>query len=137
MAIEKQNLLSERTQDAYPRIRPSDEPGAVQTRTFTENLGTIPVGTPLVFDAAVGNAGQVRPWLDADTALPIIGFVYPRDVVTDASNEVLGTVMMKGRISIEDILVASTQTDATLIAQLKKPEVRYAGLHIEGLAETL
>lgn len=139
MAIEKQNLLSERTQNAFPRIAPSDAPGAVQPRTFTESAGaeTLKVGTPLVFDNAAGNTGQLRPWVDGDAgARDIVAFVYDRDVVLHATNEVLGNAMFHGTIHHDDVQL-NGQTQGTLDTALKAAALRLAGLYIDGLAEKL
>lgn len=144
MAIEKLNLLQERTEDPYPRIRPDDAPGSVVTRTFTELAQesgadrVLAVGTPMVLDNAAGNTGQLRPWVDGDGGTrSIVGFVYPRPVTVPAANEKLGVVMMKGKIHVDDVVTPTGQTLATLQTALKEEGLRYAGLVIDGLAETL
>lgn len=139
MAIEKQNLLAERTQNAFPRIKPANVAGAVQVRTYSESAGAelLKVGTPLVFDNAAGNTGQVRPWVDADGGVrDIIGFVYDRDVQLDTTNEVLGNVMQAGMIHYDDVQL-NGQTQGTLDTALRSDGVRLAGLYIDGLAEKL
>lgn len=62
------------------------------------------------------------------------GFVWPDEVVLDADEEVLGQVMLAGRVHYADIVLPAGETESVLKADLQN-NARSLGLIIQGLEE--
>ena len=65
----------------------------------------------------------------------IDGFVWPDAVVLDADEEVLGQVMLGGRIHAGDLIAAPAAPLGSVLAQCRSGQVRDSGFIIEGLAD--
>jgi len=124
-------LWSQAVRSPYPRIIPEN----AQPRTIGPISGapTLEVGFPLAYDDA-----ELKwvPWTASGTSNTNIikGFIYPVDVDTDATKDVLGIVMLRGEIHYDDIIIPSGEAEADLKAALRDgPLAR--GLIIRGLEE--
>lgn len=137
MALITNELYSQTSRAALPRIQPAEGPGSVVARSFKAGTAqTLVVGTPLYIDAN-GEMVKLAPGATAHATAPVtetpVAFVWPTDVVTHGTLEVLGTVMLKGQIHVDDVATAMGGSSANLLHNLRNPKVRYAGLHIDGL----
>lgn len=108
-------------------------PDSVQPKTFASGSGTLAALTPVAFNTSTSK------WViyasgGANGTGTISGFVWPDAVVLDGSNEVLGNVMLGGRIHLDDIPIVSGYTLAQLKASLIS-DARSRGFIIEGLAD--
>ena len=65
----------------------------------------------------------------------IDGFVWPDAVVLDADEEVLGQVMLGGRIHAGDLVASPDAPVAAVLAQCRSGQVRDSGFIIEGLPD--
>lgn len=83
--------------------------------------------TGLTGDAHVLSTSQ------AGSATRIDGFVWPDAITLDSDEEVLGNVMLGGRVHVADIPVISGYTEGALKAALRDKQVRDSGFIIEGL----
>lgn len=102
------------------------------TITFSGSLAEQDVDVQADFAALTGNTHV----LSTDTegvSVRIDGFIWPDAVVLDSDEEVLGQVMLGGRIHHDDIPVASGFLQGALTAALKDKQVRDSGFIIEGL----
>lgn len=99
---------------------------STQAKTFATDAGNLllPRLTPVKIVA-----GEWSKWLDADVNT-IAGFVWSDEVQTDATDEVLGNVMMAGRIHHDDIPLGG-QTQSILDTALNA--ARDKGFIIEGM----
>lgn len=110
-------------------------PTSVQPKTFDPGSGSIPKGTMV---AILTSTGFLVPFVSgaADGTEVMVGFVWPDDVVLDAADEVLGQVMMGGRVHVLDI-ISTTTVPAGLetLAEIKAELVlnaRALGYIVEG-----
>lgn len=109
-------------------------PQVVQPKTFASGTALLPELTPLAFNTSLN---QWVPW-DADgpnETDSIRGFVWPDEVQLVDGKEVLGQVLMLGRLHVDDVDLSQTPGPET-IADLKtelRNNVRDRGLIIEGL----
>jgi hypothetical protein len=115
MALGPNELLSSASKAATKRFFPT----SVQPKKFDPGAGTIPAGSMLAILTATGfltlfEAGAV------DGTEVMVGFAWPDDIVLDAADEVLGNVMMEGRVHVDDI-ISTTTVPAGLetLAQIK------------------
>lgn len=106
----------------------------IQPKTFAAGAGTLAELTPVQFNTSTGfwevwsadpdstnsNAGQVR------------GFTWPDKTVLVSGAEVLGNVMLQGKIHYDDIVLPYNEDEADLIADLTA-NARALGLIIQGL----
>lgn len=141
MALNTNELYSRQTQTPEPRIQPAPGPGAVVVKQFAGGTAaTLLPGTPVY----VNSSGLVLKTVPAATAHASItdtspdsvyGIVWPTAVVTAASGEVQGTIMIRGSVHLEDVATALgvAADSATLLNVLRHPNLRKRGLHIDGL----
>lgn len=140
MALITNDLYSETTRGPLKRIQPDQGPGAVVQREFAAgSAGTLPVGTPVYVVAATGLLAKVVPGA-LSAVNDIHGIVYPADVVLNGTDEVLGTVMLKGMVHYEEIeALRAAGTLAGTAQQVKdmcrKPSNITRGIFVEGLSK--
>jgi len=94
-------------------------PTSVQPKTFDPGSGSIPKGTMVAILTATG---FIVPFVSgaADGSEVMVGFAWPDDVVLDAADEVLGNVMMEGRLHVLDIISTTTvPAGSETLAELK------------------
>lgn len=131
MALETNELFSEQTRAAFPRI----DPVHVYSKKLSAITGApeLAVGTPMAFDTA---ADDWVPWVDggANGTGTIRAFVYPDAIATSATEEVLGQLMVAGTIHGADV-VDRYADQATLDAALKAG-LSERSLYVTGLAGT-
>jgi len=124
-------LWSSAVRSPYPRIVPVN----AQPKTIVAMAGapTLEVGYPMAFDDA---ELKWAPWTASGTSNTnvIKGFIYPVDVVVDATSDILGIIMLRGEIHYDDIILPSGEAEADLKLALQDgPLAR--GLVIRGLVE--
>lgn len=100
--------------------------------TFSGSLGEQDVDVQADFTGLTGNT-HVLSTTTEGVSNRIDGFVWPDDVVLEAAAEVLGQVMLGGRIHVGDTVVPATETRGSLDAALRDKQVRDSGFIIEGL----
>jgi len=94
-------------------------PTSVQPKTFDPGSGSIPKGTMVAILTATG---FIVPFVSGavDGSEVMVGFAWPDDVVLNAADEVLGNVMMEGRLHVLDIISTTTVPVGTeTLAELK------------------
>lgn len=141
MAIVTNQLYSESTRGPLPAIQPDQGPGSVVVRTLAAGTaGTLPVGTPLVVTLASGLLAKAVPGAALDATNDIFAIVYPSPIVLDGTNEILGTVMLKG--SVDFALLESLRAAGSIAGtaqQLKdccrRPSVNARGLFFDNLTK--
>lgn len=139
MALQTNELYSEATRGALPRIQPEGGPGAVVVKQFKTGSGTLPVGCPLYIEAASGFMVKLAPGGTAHSSATVVeqihAIVWPTDVLLDGSGEVHGTVMLKGQVHLEDMAVAhgTASNNANFLLSCRNPITAYRGIHIDGL----
>lgn len=137
MALKQPELFTSTSAAAMKRFYPTN----LEPKRFA-NVGggpTLAVGTPVAYDTS---AGKWKVWANGGSnEVGIIrGFVWPDPIVLDATDDVLGVVMLKGMVHFDDIVV----TGGTL-AQLKTavqdgagsgaPTLRELGIDVQGLVK--
>jgi hypothetical protein len=144
MALNTNELYSRTTKSPEPRIQPAAGPGAVAVKQFFGGTAeTLEPGTPVYVNGSglVGKtvpAGTAHGSVTDTHAESVYGFVWPTAVVTAASGEVHGTIMLRGSIHLDDIEALRAagkiaSTNAHLLLVLRHPNLRKRGLHIDGL----
>lgn len=135
--VPNQLLAGPTTRGPLPRIQPDEGPGAVRVGVFISASDTLPVGTPICVVPASGLIDITDPDEGSNAWETVIeGFVWPSPIVRSGSGEVTGTYMRRGSIHYDEVLALLTQLTGTaqqLKDMLRKPGVRNAGLHIDGL----
>lgn len=110
-------------------------PSSVQPKTFVTGTALLPKLTPV---AMLDDLTGWVPWdalggaLGADT---IRGFTWPDETQLVSGSEVLGQVMMGGRIHVDDVDLSQTPGPET-VADLKiamRKGLRERGFIVEGL----
>lgn len=106
--------------------------GSIQPKTFASGSGTLAALTPVAFNTSTS---KWVPYASggANGTGTISGFVWPDAVVLDGTNDVLGNVILGGRIHLDDIPIISGYTLAQLKTSLLS-DARSRGFIIEGLA---
>lgn len=139
MALDPNELRSEETRTAYPRIHPDMGPGAVATKEFAAIVAEtlLPVGLPVAYNTSTN---KWVPW-DADGSNgtdTMKGIVYPEAIQTDGTNSVLGNVMLKGQAHYDDIWAAVNSLGLETADDLKtelRSGPRSIGIAIQGLTQ--
>ena len=107
-------------------------PETVQPKTFASGSGTLAALTPVTYNTST-NKWTTFTNGGANGTGTILGFVWPDAIVLDAANDVIGNVLLEGKINFNDI----PQTGAGYtLAQLKaavQSQMRPLGIIIEGL----
>lgn len=130
MALGDNELFSSNTEAAKLRVFPE---GATQPKTFAVGAVTILKGTPVAFDS-VAETWKVFADAGAATETDLIrGFVWPDDIVLDAGDEVLGQVMLRGRIHRDDVQLPAGETQANVDAAMAVGLRDRTGIIVEGL----
>lgn len=127
MALKNENLgRIETTFDRRPRMVVKHS----GVRTFSEAAGgpTLKIATPVYRDTA--DANQWKVWTNTQL---IEGFVAHADVVLDASDQVLGNVMLVGDIHRDDVILPSGETQGNLDTALRATTLRDRGILVRGL----
>jgi len=124
-------LWSQAVRSPFPRIAAKN----AQPKTIGPIAGapTLEVGFPMAYDDA---EKKWVPWTASGTSNTNIikGFVYPVDVDTSATKDVLGIIMLKGEIHYDDIIIPTGESEADLKEALRDgPLAR--GLIVRGLTE--
>lgn len=141
MTLQNNDLYSETTQDGLPAIQPDKGPGAVVVGTFKAGTAdTLLPGCPVCIVPTTGDYDIIDPDQTSTNLheLVVHGFVWPKSVVRSATEEVQGTVMVRGSIMysvISAMLTQLTGTEQQLKDVLRKPAVQAKGLHIDGLTK--
>lgn len=105
---------------------------STQPKTFAVGAVTLLKSTPVAFDT-VSNTWKVWANAGANEVNLIRGFVWPDDIVLDAADEVLGQVMLAGRIHAADVALPAGETQNNLDAALKAGLRERTGIIVEGL----
>ena len=130
MALQPNELFTSNTEAAKLRIFST----STQPKTFAAGAVKLLKGIPVAFDTV---AKFWKVWADAganETDL-IRGFVWADDIQLEAGGEVLGNVMLAGRIHAADVPLPGGETQPNLDAALQSGVRERTGIIIEGLAE--
>lgn len=134
MATQKTVLNNEQTVTADERFAPTTV--AVKKFAVAGAIKTLPVGTLLAYNTST--LGYVE-WATGGangTGIPR-GLVYPDPIEVTTAGEVLGNVMMRGKVH-RDAIVSDggtpTQIDAALTAGGGGPTFRELGIDVLALA---
>lgn len=127
MALNPNELFASNTVSALKRV----EAKTIQPKTFASGSGTLAQLTPIAFNTSTG---FWVPWTDggANGTGTISGFVWPDEVVLDSDDEVMGNVLLEGKVHYDDIALPSGETEANLKTALRDGP-RGLGLIIQGL----
>jgi len=125
---------------APENVTVSGSAGGPYTITFVGDLYGIDV--PLLTTSDVGLAGGTKTavvatstaGVDGQGVDAVKGFVWPDPIVLDASNDVIGVVMLEGEVHYDDIVLPTGESATTLKAALRSGP-RALGLNIVGLAQ--
>jgi hypothetical protein len=144
MALNPNDLYpAEVTRGTQLRVQPAEGPGALVVKTFAAN-GAAPIlkaGTAVYADATTGFWAKVVPagtaYASATAVEQVMGIIWPTDIQTHATNEVLGTVMLRGSAHVDDVATAMSiavpLVDANTLLCFRNPVTRYRGIFLEGL----
>ena len=102
-----------------------------QPKTFGSGSGTLERLTPVAYNTST-NKWTVWTNGGANGTGTIRGFVWPDAVELDSSDDVLGNVMLAGRVHYDDIVLPYGETESNLQAALRSGP-RELGLTIESL----
>jgi hypothetical protein len=106
-------------------------PSSVQPKTFASGSGTIARGTALAYNTST-NKWVVFTNGGANGTGTLQGFLWPDDITLDGAGEVLGNVMLGGRVHIDDIPIVAGYNLAQLKTALQTG-AREKGFIVEGL----
>lgn len=126
MALDPNELFSSTTDPAKLRV----DANRIAPKKFGTGSGTLAGLTPVAYNTS-SNEWVVWATGGANGTGTISGFVWPDDIVLDASDEVLGNVLLEGTVHFDDIVVTGG-TEAQLKTALRDGP-RALGLHIQGL----
>lgn len=144
MALNPNDLYpAEVTRGTQIRVQPAEGPGALVVKQFAAN-GAAPIikaGSAVYAHATTGFWAQMVPSNTAYASAPavekVMGIVWPTDIQTHATNEVLGTVMLRGSAHVDDVAtamgIAVPVVDANTLSCFRNPETRFRGIFLEGL----
>jgi hypothetical protein len=80
-----------------------------------------------------GNAHTVAVTTPGAAGARVDGILWPDPVALDTDEEVLGQVMLAGRVHIDDLVTPSTVTDAQMRSAMADPATKPALVIVEGL----
>jgi hypothetical protein len=141
MALITNDLYSESSRAPLKRIQPDNGPGAAVVREFAAGTAeTLEVCTPCYIEAATGRIKKIVPGAALAATNDTQCVVWPQTITTDATSEVLGTVMLKGSVHFEEIEALRAAGKIAGTAQqlkdcMRRPEVANRGIFIEGLTK--
>lgn len=130
MALQPNELFTSNTEPAKLRIFSE----STQPKTFAAGAVTLAKGSPIAFDT-VAKTWKVWANAGANETNLIRGFVWPDAVKLEAGGEVLGQVLMAGRVHAGDVPLPAGETQPNLDAALQSGVRERTGIIIEGLAE--
>lgn len=130
MALGPNELFTSNTPAAKLRVFST----STQPKTFAVGSVTLPKATPVVFDT-VSKTWKVWANAGANETDLIRGFLWPDELKLDAADEVLGQVMMAGRIHAKDVALPAGETQPNLDAALQSGLRERTGIIVEGLVE--
>lgn len=140
MALNPNDLYpAETTRGAQIRVQPAEGPGALVVKQFAANGSApiLPAGCPVYADATTGFWAKIVPsntaYSTATAIEQVQGIVWPTDIQLHATNEVLGTVMLRGSAHIDDVATAFGGSTANFLWCCRNPVTRYRGIFLEGL----
>lgn len=118
------NNLTAHKQVLNPRIMP---------KTFAAGSGTLAPLTPVGKLTASGHFAIWNPG-NSDGSEVIAGFTDYRDSFDlDASDEVIGLVVLEGTMRSTDVVVPSSTNEATLFTHLRAARMRELGFYFDDL----
>lgn len=129
MALNPNELFSSASEAAKLRV----EPITIQPKKFASGSGTLAALTPVAYNTST-NMWVVWTNGGANGTGTISGFVWPDAVVLDSDEEVLGNILLEGKIHHDDIPVPSGETQNNLDAALRSGP-RALGLIVQGLTQ--
>lgn len=130
MALGPNELFTSNTEAAKLRIFST----STQPKTFATGAVTLAKGSPVAFDT-VSKTWKIWANAGGDETNLIRAFIWPDDVKLDAADEVLGQVLMAGRVHAGDVVLPAGETQPNLDAALQAGVRERTGIIIEGLAE--
>ncbi len=103
----------------------------IQPKTFAAGTGTLAKLTPVVYNTSTN---QWTVWANggANGTGTIKGFVWPDPITLVSDKEVIGNVLIEGKIHFDDIALPTGQTAANLKTACRSGP-RDLGLFIQGL----
>lgn len=111
---------------------PRVEANSIQPKTFAAGSGTLAKLTPVMFNTATD---EWEVWA-ADPATgtegAIAGLVWPNEIVLDSDEEVLGNVMLSGRVHFDDIVLPDGESEDDL-KEACRTDLRIRGILVQGL----
>lgn len=128
MALQPNELFTSNTEAAKLRIFST----STQPKGFAAGAVTLAKGIPVAFDTV---AAFWKVWANAggnETNL-IRGFVWADDIVLAAGGEVIGNVMLAGRIHAADVGLPAGENQGDLDAALAAGLRERTGIIVEGL----
>lgn len=146
MALQTNELYSQSSQQPVVRMQPAPGPGSIYRGIFAAGTAKLLAGCPVFVDAATGFLARLVPGSATAQETEVFGFVWIEPVQLLAGGEVMGNVMIRGAIPVDEVLIQRNAADATvpgsavagtpqqLYDALRKPIVRERGLVIEGLS---
>lgn len=129
MAFGPNELFTSNTVAAKLRIFST----STQPKTFAVGAITLALGTPVAFDIV---AKTWKVWADAgaDETNIIRGFIWPDAVKLDAADEVLGNVILRGRVHRDDVPIPAGENQSDLDDAMSAG-LRDRGIIMEGLED--
>ena len=126
MALNPRELFSSSSTAALLRV----DAITVQPKTFAQGTGTLANLTPMAFNTSTG---FWVTWVTGgiNGTGTISGFVWSDPVVLDADEEVIGNILLEGKVHFADIVVVGGTETQLKVALRDGP--RALGLIIQGL----
>ena len=116
-------------------------PTIVRPKTFAGGTALIKKGTPVAKHTSGGSDTLWAEWdSDGATGLQVLeGFAWPDDIQLISGKEVLGNVMLAGKLHYADIVLPTSGAEnaTTLNAELRSQDFRAKGFDIDGLSAML
>ena len=129
MAFGPNELFTSNTVAAKLRIFST----STQPKTFAVGAVTLALGTPVAFDI-VSKTWKLWANAGANEVNIIRGFIWPDAVKLDAADEVLGNVILRGRVHRDDVVLPGGETQPNLDAAMSAG-LRERGIIMEGLED--
>ena len=130
MALNANEQFASTSVDAKLRV----EALTIQPKKFAAGSGTLAQLTPVAFNTST-NQWVVWATGGANGTGTISGFVWADEITLNASDEVLGNVLLQGKVHYDDIVVTGG-TEGQLQTALRVAGLREKGIIIQGLTQT-